>query len=254
MKIEILYPEIANLFGDLANIKYIMASTPGCQVVGTDLNTKPAFLTEDDIDLVYMGTMSENNQIVAMEHLEPYKDEIKRAIDRGQRFLMTGNAFEVFCKDITDLDDMPINRFPERVTVETKTTRCLGIFDISVKRAVMHRLNSLYLGKYGDLEIVGFKSIFTYAEKNADYPALFETTRGPGLDKAEGTGEGIRYKNFMATYLTGPLMVLNPKFMIRFLIECGGTNIKPPHMGAAMAAYEQRVEEFKREKLNYIYG
>ena len=31
MKIEILYPEIANLFGDLANIKYIMASTPRLQ-------------------------------------------------------------------------------------------------------------------------------------------------------------------------------------------------------------------------------
>ena len=253
MKIEILYPEIANLFGDLANIKYIMASTPGCKVIGTDLNTKPAFLTEEDIDLVYMGTMTENSQLVAMEHLEPYRDEIKASIEKGQRFLMTGNAFEVFCKDITDLDDMPINRFPERVNVETKTTQCLGIFDISVKRAVMHRLNSLYLGKYGDLEVVGFKSVFTWAEKNADIPPLFETVRGPGLDK-KLTGEGIRYKNFMATYLTGPLMVLNPKLMIRFLIESGGTNIKPPHMGAAMAAYEQRVEEFKREKLNYIYG
>lgn len=253
MKIEILYPEISNLFGDLANIKYIMASIPDCKVIGTDLNTKPDFLNEKDIDLVYMGTMTENNQLVAMEHLEPYKDEIKAAIESGQRFLLTGNALEIFCKDITDLDDMPINRFPERVDVSNKKTRCLGIFDISVKRAVMHRLNSLYLGKYEDLEIVGFKSVFTWAEPNGEIPTLFNTTRGPGLDKS-GMGEGIHYKNFMATYLTGPLLVLNPKFMIRLLIECGGTNIKTPHMGAAMAAYEQRLEEFKREKLNYIYG
>ena len=148
MIIEILYPEIANLFGDLANIKYIKASIPSCKIIGTDLNTKPAFLRRDDIDLVYMGTMTENNQLVAMDHLEPYKDEIKSAIERGQRFLMTGNAFELFCKDIKDLDDMPINRFPERVDPETKTTKCLGIFDIRIKREVMHRLNSLYLGKY----------------------------------------------------------------------------------------------------------
>ena len=32
MKIEILYPEIANLFGDLANIKYMMASIPDCKI------------------------------------------------------------------------------------------------------------------------------------------------------------------------------------------------------------------------------
>ena len=206
MKIEILYPEIANLFGDMANIKYIMASLPDCKIIGTDLNTKPAFLESKDIDLVYMGTMTENSQLIAMDHLEPYKDEIKRAIETGQRFLMTGNAFEIFCKDITDLDDMPINRFPERVDAETKTTRCLGIFDINVK--------------------------------------------GPGLDKTS-MGEGIKYKNFMATYLTGPLLVLNPKLMIRLLLECGETRIDPPHFAAAMAAYEQRLEEFRRDKLNY---
>ena len=66
MKIEILYPEIANLFGDLANIKYMMASVPNCKIIGTDLNTKPAFLTSDDVDLVYMGTMTENAQLVAI--------------------------------------------------------------------------------------------------------------------------------------------------------------------------------------------
>ncbi|MBR3375719.1 MAG: hypothetical protein IKG71_08025 [Firmicutes bacterium] len=252
MKIEILYPEIANLFGDLANIKYIKSSIPDCKVIGTDLSTKPRFLTEKDVDLVYMGTMTENSQIVAMEHLEPYNDEIKTAIETGQRFLMTGNAFEIFCKDITDLDDLPVDRFPERVDVENKVTRCLGIFDINVKRAVMHRLNSLYMGKFGDLDVVGFKSVFTYAEPRAIIPPMFETVKGPGLDKTS-MGEGIRYKNFMATYLTGPLLVLNPKLMIRLLIDCGETHIEPPHYAAAMAAYEQRLEEFRRDKLNYIF-
>lgn len=253
MIIEILYPEIANLFGELANIKYIKASIPACKVIGTDLNTKPAFLRRNDIDLVYMGTMTENNQLVAMEHLEPYKDEIKKSIEGGQRFLMTGNSFEIFCKEIVDLDDMPINRFPERVDTENKTTKCLGLFDIRIKRAVMHRLNSLYLGRYEDLDVVGFKSIFTYAEPIAVYPSLFETVKGPGFDKTS-MGEGIHYKNFMGTYLTGPLMVLNPKLMIRMLIECGETRIEPPHMAAAMGAYEQRLEEFRRDKINYIYG
>ena len=40
--------------------------------------------------------------------------------------------------------------------------------------------------------------------------------------------------------------------MIRFLLECGETRIDPPHMGAAMAAYEQRLGEFRNDKLNYV--
>lgn len=259
MVIEILYPEIANLFGELANIKYIQASIPQCEIINTDLNSKPAFLQEGSkIDLVYMGNMSENSQVIAMDYLEPYKDEIKTAIESGQHFLFTGNAFELLANDILDLDDLPYDSSllnkegSSRINQHTKTTTCLGIFDISVKREIMHRFNSLYLGRYKDLEIVGFKSVFSYASLNRDIPPLFETIKGPGLDKSS-TGEGIRYKNFMATYLTGPLMVLNPKYMIEFLSELGEKDINPPVMDAAMDAYNQRLSEFKSDKIPYEY-
>ena len=251
MKIEILYPEIANLYGDLANIEYMRSSIPSCEIIETDLKSRPAFLDEDDIDLVYMGTMSENSQIVAMNHLEPYKDKVKAAIESGVRFLFTGNAVEILAKEIIDLDDSPYEVLPERYDSETKTTRCLGILDITFKREMMHRLNSLYLGTYGDLEVVGFKSLFAYPDDDHEYPWLFDTTKGPSF---HGTpkGEGIHYNNFMATSLTGPLMQLNPLFMMKLLGEMGETSIKPPAIDAAMEAYKQRLQEFKREDLNYI--
>lgn len=274
MKIEILYPEIANLFGDLANIKYIASSIPDCEIIRTGLKDEPAFLTRDDIDLVYMGTMTENSQVVALDHMEKYAEKIKEKIEAGQHFFFTGNALELLCSDIVDMDDMPYDKAlltgianhdgeqhfkSERIDREKKTTRCLGLFDINVKRQIMHRANTLYLGKYctpgnsestNEIDIVGFKSVFTYAEPQSEIPPLFETVRGPGLDY-KLTGEGIHYKNFMATYLTGPIMILNPDFMVALLTELGEAEINPPYREALMDAYKQRLEEFRDEKLNY---
>ena len=40
--------------------------------------------------------------------------------------------------------------------------------------------------------------------------------------------------------------------MMKLLGEMGETSIKPPAIDAAMEAYKQRLQEFKREDLNYI--
>lgn len=252
MKIEVLYPEIANLFGDMGNIRYIQDSVSDCEIINTGLKERPRFLDSQDIDLVYMGTLSENSQVIAMDHMAPILEEVKSSIESGTRFLFTGNAFEIFAKEIIDLDDEPYEDAPARFNPESKITTCLGLFDITIKRTIMHRFNSLYLGKYQDIEIVGFKSLFTYAEMNEDLPPLFETVKGPGMDRTL-SGEGIHYKNFMATYLTGPIMPLNPKFMIKLLNEIGVNDVNPPYMEAAMEAYNQRLNEFKRDGLNYNY-
>ena len=51
MKIEVLYPEICNLYGDLGNIRYLQKSCPELEVVETDLKSRPAFL-DGGVDLV----------------------------------------------------------------------------------------------------------------------------------------------------------------------------------------------------------
>ena len=44
MTIEILYPEVCNLYGDLMNIEYLRRAVPEAEVVKTSLKTRPAFL------------------------------------------------------------------------------------------------------------------------------------------------------------------------------------------------------------------
>ena len=159
MKIEMLYPEVCNLFGDISNIKYLLekySKLPDAEIIKTEINSEPAFVTQD-IDMIYMGPMPENIQEVAIRKLRPYKEKIEELIKKNVVFLVTGNAVELFGKYIENEDGSRIE--------------ALSIFDIYAKRDMMHRHNSIFLGKYEDIEIVGFKSQFTmtYGDNENNY-------------------------------------------------------------------------------------
>ena len=77
MKIEVLFPEVANLNGDLSNIDYLKKClNDDVEIIETSLNDKPAFATQKDINLMYMGSMSEKAQEIVIEKLKPYVDKL----------------------------------------------------------------------------------------------------------------------------------------------------------------------------------
>ena len=43
IKIEVLYGEFANLFGELQNVNYLKSCIPDAEVIYTGLHDKPAF-------------------------------------------------------------------------------------------------------------------------------------------------------------------------------------------------------------------
>ena len=83
MKIEVLFPEFCNLFGDAYNMVYLEFSD--------DVR-----FTEEKMNLVYMGPMTERMQEQVIRKLMPLKEKIQKAIDDGTVFLFTGNALEIF--------------------------------------------------------------------------------------------------------------------------------------------------------------
>ena len=74
MKIEYLFPEITGIFGDHANIDILKRSVINAEVISTSLNSEPRFISED-IDLVYMGSMTELSQKIVIERLNKYNDD-----------------------------------------------------------------------------------------------------------------------------------------------------------------------------------
>ncbi len=236
MKIEILYPELCYLYGDLMNIDYLRRSLPEAEIIRTSLKTPPAFL-QGDVDLICLCSMTERAQELVTEALRPHTKKIEELIDNGTAFLVTGNALEIFIRHIENEDGSRI---------ET-----LGLFDLVAKRRMMDRYNSLYLGKFGDIDIVGFKSQFAHAYGD-DAAGLFDTVRGAGWNPG-AKPEGIRKNNFMATYVLGPLLILNPPFA-KYIMGLLGAQDRPlAFEAAAMDSYALRLKEFSDPKRGFDY-
>ena len=96
--------------------------------------------------------MTEKMQEKVINKLKPYKERIKELIDENVVFLVTGNAIEIFGKYIENEDGTKID--------------ALDIFDIYAKRDMLHRHNSIFIGNWEDIKVVGFKSQFTFAYGN----------------------------------------------------------------------------------------
>lgn len=228
MKIEILFPEFCNLFGDMSNMSYLKKSLPEAEFLETPLEAEPRFLTEP-IDLIYLGPMTERVQERVIEKFLPYRERIEELIEGGTAFLFTGNALEVLGDFIENEDG--------------STVKCLGIFPLHAKRDMMHRHNSTFLGTFEGTEVMGFKSQFTLAYPDTDSIALFQVKKGTGMNKKCGF-EGVRFRNFFGTYLLGPVLLLNPAFT-RFLLKSMG--VKDPRLAFEQemeAAYEKRLRDF----------
>lgn len=238
LRVEVLYPEVCNLFGNTYNIKYLEQSVEDIEIINTSLNDEPTFVKED-IDLVYMASMTEKTQELVIEKLKPYTETIKKQIQENKAFFMIGNALEVFGKYIENEDGSKIEG--------------LGITELYAKRDMMNRYNSLFLGELEGKEtikIVGFMSQFakSYGDNSKNY--LFKALRGPGLND-ESKFEGVRINNFMGTYVLGPILVFNPDFT-KYLLRLLG--VKEPKLAfekEAVEAYSIRLKEFENPNIAF---
>ncbi len=229
MKIEILFPEFCNLYGDMFNMKYLKKCLPDAEFIETALEEEPTFVKEN-VNLIYLGPMTEKTQEKVISKLLPYKERIIELIEKNTVFLFTGNAVEVLGKYIENEDGTRIEG--------------LGIFDVYAKRDMFHRHNSFLIGKYEDIEVIGFKSQFTMLYGDNTNMAFLEVEKGIGINK-ESKLEGIKKNNFIGTYLIGPLLILNPLFTKKIL-EMLGVENRVALEEETMAAYEERIKEFRR--------
>lgn len=233
-KIEILFSEICNLYGDLYNIKYLQKCIKDVECIYTSLTDEPRFINED-VDMIYMAPMTEKSQEIVIKKLRPYTQRIKELIDNNKIFLLTGNAFEIFEKYIENEDGSKIEG--------------LDIIQTYSKRRMMNRYNSLFLGQIEDIKIVGFKAQFSmsYGDNSNNY--AFDVIRGSGINE-KSKFEGIRINNFIGTYVLGPILVLNPLFT-KYLLKLLGQDEKLEFEDVIMETYNNRLKEFEKSTTKY---
>lgn len=228
MKIVIayLYYDLLNLYGEKGNLKEIIK-----ELKNQDINYEIKYLSINDnlkfenYDLVIMNAGTENNQKIAIKHLKKYKKDLKKAIEDNKFFLITGNAIDLFGRNLLKSKD-----------------KFLGIFKYDIVRTDKRIVNDALFKDQNDNLIIGFQNQSSYLT-NIKYP-LFTKIIGFG---SNNDVEGIHYKNFYGTYLLGPLLIRNPLFFESFLksfilSKCENFEFKDFNLELETKAYETFVE------------
>lgn len=228
MIVEVLFNESCNLFGDSQNVKYLQATLRDTEFKFTALTDTPYF-AENDPDLIYIGAMSEETQRKVIEKLIPLRDRLEALVVKGTPILATGNAGEIFCSSI-------------EYTTENRTVAGLGFFNLTVKTNLFDRYNGKVLGEFDGMQIVGFRSQFSFLYGDNSDCYFVKCLRGCGINR-ESKLEGLRKNNLICTQIIGPILPLNPLFC-EYFIGLSGKNVTVAYKEAAMAAYEQHIKEF----------
>ena len=99
MKIIIghLYYDLLNLYGDSGNIKTLKYHL---EEQGIDVEIRNISVGEKkdfkDIDLLYIGSGTNDNTLVALEDLKKDKKDLEKYIKDKKFILSTGNSIEIF--------------------------------------------------------------------------------------------------------------------------------------------------------------
>jgi CobQ-like glutamine amidotransferase family enzyme len=234
LTIEMLFPEIANLHGDNANITYLSQCRPDARIVRTSLTDEPAFAS-GPVDLVYLGAMTEQGQLKTIERLRPHRQRLEALIEAGTAFLFTHNALEVLGTRIRN-DEMNYD------------VPGVGIFELESTLQMFGRYNGKVMGAVSGPgtahPVVGYKSQFSMVEVNEPLDGFLTADRGIGRNTTTAI-EGVRRNNFLGTSLIGPLLVVNPH-LTRSLLTQLDPDSEPvlAHEAFALAAYEARLADF----------
>ncbi len=199
--IAYLYYNLLNLYGENGNIKMIkkILEKQGINVMVKFLDVTDE-LEFNKYDLVYMGSGNYENQELIIKHLSKYKKDIKKCLDNKKFFIITGNTLDIFGSHII---------FP------SKKIKALNIFDYYVKfEDINFADRALFKCKLIDEEIIGYQKQNSLMFNN-NY-SLFDVIEGIG-ENIKSNKEGVHYKNFYGTYLSGPFLIRNPFFTIFIL-------------------------------------
>ena len=237
MKILHLYHDIMNLYGEYANVaalkRMLEYNKVPCTVDTLSVEDKLELL---EYDFIYVGSGTESNQKYALEHLKKYREQLKSYVNAGRFLLMTGNAFEILGKTITD--------------AKGKEYEGLGFFDFTVteQERIRNTADAIFslAGKDGtnaDRELVGFVNKCSTIQGITT--PLFHVKMGLG-NEAGGKMEGIVYNNFYGTHLTGPMLIKNPYFLLDLASKLCGKELEGDYLTYEKAGYEITLRELSK--------
>lgn len=193
-----LYYDLLNLYGECGNVRILKKV-----LEEQNIEVIVQFLTIDDeldfskYDIVYMGMGIADNLVLVNKHLKKYKKDIKKYIEDNKVLICTGNSYELFGKEIK---------------LQDQIIKTLGLFDYHSKYLKTRKVMEVWAeSEFVKKPIIGFMNTGSTNDLK-DNPFLININH-------QNDSEGIIYKNFIGSYIIGPLLIRNPHVLEKIIKE-----------------------------------
>lgn len=227
IKIAHLYYDIMNLYGESGNILALTEALKrqGARYTVTNV-TKGDKIDFSKYDIFYIGSGTDDAQMLVLKDILRYKEEIKKSIKK-KVFIATGNSYELFGSKINNVDALGCFDF------ESKTVR---------NRIVKEQVYKTYILNN---PVIGFQNRGSINNNKENH--LFEVIDGCA-DNNKSKFEGVHINNFYGTYTLGPLLVRNPELLnkiIRDFFQKNKYPYKEIEDTPEIKAYDEYLKNFK---------
>ena len=227
-----LYYDLANLYGDNGNLKvlsdYLIQQHAEVKIdkltVGDNFNL-------DQYDLIYLGSLTENNFAIVAEDFKKYAKELSKVIEARKHLVFTGNSIELLGK---------------KMIVKGNSVAGLGIFDYEVLPLDKRYMGEAIFHDVNDQIFIGFQNQANILNEITQ-PWFTKIEKGLAGTPSHTT-EGIHYLNFYGTYLIAPLLARNYFFTEQLVKELLGNPAdyhQEPHTIDALA-YASFLQELRK--------
>lgn len=224
-----LLPKLMSLYGGYGNtvvLKEILEQN-GFKVNVKDADEPPFF--DDRCIFYYLGSGTSPAVAAAAKILAPFSDDIRRSIESGTPWLLTGNALCLLADK--SLYDGGKTAFPEITTQKNTSKR-----DV---RDVLSTADNIFGAPY-----VGF--VNTQYKFGEFGEPLFKLRHLRGQKKETPETEGFKYKNMFVTNTVGPVLAKNPKMLAHIASLTAGRQITVDENGDIAKAYRITLQELSK--------
>ena len=225
IKVLHLYYDLLNLYGEQGNILALKRAFKNQNVeIEVDYLSVQDKIDFKKYDLVYLGSGSTENLLIALEDIKRHKKELKKYIESKKVLLATGNSYLLFGQKINNLD-------------------ALGIFDYyaaSSEKMAQESLMELYQEK----DVIGFQNREFIVNNKKNH--LFKVKEGL-CDNLKSEYEGYHEYNFYGTFVIGPLLIRNPHFtnkLVKEIMEKNNLIYHEYEDKILVDAYNQYIKNF----------
>jgi len=214
LTIGFLYPQLLNLYGDYGNVECLVRRCQwrDIEVVVREISSGQDFPWRE-IDLLFAGGGPDLSQKLVAEDLVRIKAEgLKHYLEAQKVGLFICGSYQLLGHYYRPWqgEDLPgadvLDFYTQHFGLAKK--RCVGNVVVNLNSKLLAEVKQFYSGLCGKT-LVGFENHGGRTYLGKYLSALGKVVRGWG-NTGEDEGEGVRFKNFLGTYLHGPLLPKNP--------------------------------------------